>query len=553
MLLFYLALIMLNALPIFTYTAGIRKELIQESSQKVSADYCARQGTSLWDFSDITERAEALEYLNDLEDGQSAWIEGRAIFSPFLNWIGCFKNDSSLRQYEFNTFQVEKKNILYVCQHKCRYYLRGYIGVTIQNCFCFPWLLDRLNRVSFSNCSMRCSNFSFESCGGHNALSLYQRDMSHFSNRPRASAGQCMYMYMYAPTSVLLVSEPRSISCLSPLSPPHHAIVHYICVQKTGHNCSKFGDNFGESCIFINASTSWFDAIEECQSRGGNLLFDDSSTILNDVRSVLQNCKNCSYFWLGVYRTFLPTYKTDGLQDTNACLSVRKVGESFYIVTDNCFARKTFRCKPILSENSDISLANNHIMPTDSTHSMKLSVVSLSITPTNATQSVNQRVESRNIILTNSNRSVNLSTENDETISKISPAFQVGLVTVLLINGIVILLVSVFCFKHRIKRRKHRQVTGDNNRAAHASGDLRHQHACSNVTQESHDHEYASIFELHDELSLTNERPFPELDSAHSYEEFMAPNDRCSYTDLEATDSCQRVDEQQEQLDDTTQ
>lgn len=159
MLLFYINSIMLNALFIKTCTAGPRLESIKELSQKKAAEHCAMRGNSLWEYSDMTENSEARDFFYDLDNGQSAWIEGRVIFSPFLNWIGCFKNDSSLRQYEYNTFQEEKRNMLYVCQHKCRYYYRGFIGVTNQSCFCFPWLVDRLSQVSFSMCSMTCSNF----------------------------------------------------------------------------------------------------------------------------------------------------------------------------------------------------------------------------------------------------------------------------------------------------------------------------------------------------------------------------------------------------------
>ena len=566
MLLFYINSIMLNALFIKTCTASTRLESIKELSQKEAAEHCATRGNVLWEYSDLTESSEAMEYMNDLDNGQSAWIEGRAIFSPFLNWIGCFKNDSSLRQYEFNIFQEEKRNMLYVCQHKCRYYYNGFIGVTIQSCFCFPWLVDRLRRVSLSTCGMRCSNFSFESCGGQNSLSLYQRDMGHFSNRPRSSAGQCLYMY--APNSVLLVYEPRATSCIT----SHHATVHYICVKKTAQNCSKFADNFGEHCIFIKASTSWFDAIKECQIRGGNLLFDPDIILSKDVRSLLQSCKICLYIWLGVYRTFLPTYKTDRLQDANACLSVRKLGETFYIETDNCSEKKVFRCNQISSENSTVHNSNRNDKKTNmkattvhignETGKDMATVTSSISTPrkslhTSVSHTIKPTISTRSLenhTIMQTTRYVNISVVNNESsMSKNTPTIKIGLLTALALNGIVILVVAVFCFKYRINRRQERQATrsvclahGDNEPAIYASGDLRFEHTDAHVTLDPHGHDYASIYELHDELSLSNERSSPTHDSAHLYEEFMTSNDRYTYADLEAADACQQHQQQQE-------
>ena len=553
MLLVYLNLIMLTALLSKTFTASSRLESIKELSQKEAAEHCAMRGNILWEYSDLTENSEAIEYLNDLDNGQSAWIEGRAIFSPFLNWIGCFKNDNSLRQYEFNTFQVEKENMLYVCQRKCKYYSHGFIGVTVQSCFCFPWLLDLLSRVSVSACSRRCSNFSFESCGGQNSLSLYQRDRGRFSRRPRPSAGQCLYIY--APNSASLVSEPRAISCLS--SP--HAIMHYICVQKTAPNCSKFADS-GDYCTFIKTSASWLDAIEDCQTRSSYLLFDVDTIFLSNVRSVLRSCKTCNYIWLGVYRTFLPTDKTDRLQDPNACLSVRKVGESFYIETDNCWARKTFRCKQISSENSAVynSSRNNKDKNTTArtVHTGNVTAqdtATVSTFPSSVPSSRKSRRSSvsHTIMPTSLTRSVNRSVDNNETLrSNNSQTIQIGLVTALALNGIVILVVAVFCLKYRTNRRQQRLVASTLYRAhepdVYASGDLRFGHTDAHVTPDLYNHEYASIDELQDELSISNERSLPTHDSAHLYEEFMTSNDRYTYTDLEAADACQHHQKQQE-------
>ena len=562
MLLFYINSIMLNALFVKTCTASSRLESIKELSQKEAAEHCAMRGHSLWEYSDLTESSEAMEYLNDLDNGQSTWIEGRAIFSPFLNWIGCFRNDSSLRQYEYNTFQEEKRNMLYVCQHNCRYYYNGFIGVTSQSCFCFPWLLGRLRRVSLSTCDMRCSNFSFESCGGQNALSLYKRDIGHFSNAPRSSAGQCLF----ALNSVLFVYKPQATSCIT----SHNTTVHYICVQKTAQNCSNFADNLGEHCIFIKASASWFDAIKECKIRGGNLLFDPDIILSIDVYSLLQSCKICTYVWLGVYRTFLPTYKTDRLQDANACLSVRKLGETFYIETDNCSAKKFFRCKQRSSENFNVHNYNRNYkkknMKATTVHisngtGQGMATVTSSIsTPrknwhTSVSHTIMPKilsVESHSIMQIT--QSVNISVENNESsMSKNTPIFQIVFLTALVLNGIAILVVAVFCFKYRINRRQQRQATrsvcpahGDNEPAIYASGDLRFEHTDANVTLDPHGHEYASIYELHDEMSLSNERSLPTHASAHLYEEFITSNDRYTYTDLEAADSCQQHQQQQE-------
>ena len=51
---------------------------------------CSESGSSLLSYRAAKANPSAPAYLNQLGNGESAWIEGYAKLSPFLSWQGCF-------------------------------------------------------------------------------------------------------------------------------------------------------------------------------------------------------------------------------------------------------------------------------------------------------------------------------------------------------------------------------------------------------------------------------------------------------------------------------
>lgn len=248
----------------------------------------------------------------------------------------------------------QKNNLLFVCQHKCRHDNKGYVGLNLSHCFCFSRLLDQLVQVDSSLCDIKCSDYSFEYCGGKDTVSLYRRDSSHFANMLGLSVGQCMYIDALG--SAFRVSDPRTFSCLT--VPPQTSVTYRICTRKAG-NCTSNEERLEQYCLAAQTSETWIEANDACRAKGRNILFEDEPAVLNKQRSaIIKSFENRTLIWLGRLRTILPTFETDMLRDENACLSVKRLAYTFYIETDSCSARKTSLCKPFKTAENTTNITN---------------------------------------------------------------------------------------------------------------------------------------------------------------------------------------------------
>ena len=151
---------------------------------------CSRRGGSLVNYKEIQNKTSASKYLDQLENGDTAWIDNYAEFSPFLYWLGCY---SVIDVNIVNTFEIEDKS-LFLCSKECLRH--GYVGVKNTTCYCietYPDPYSDISTVSPSLCYISCSKNGIDSCGGDLHMDVYE--IRHYitwgTNEP--ADRQCVY------------------------------------------------------------------------------------------------------------------------------------------------------------------------------------------------------------------------------------------------------------------------------------------------------------------------------------------------------------------------
>ena len=86
----YLNMIILRLLVVLSAHKVSTTELKFLWPKQEAAKECARSGTTLANFMEVQENPFNQEFLEQLETGQTAWIDGYAELSPFLWSEGCY-------------------------------------------------------------------------------------------------------------------------------------------------------------------------------------------------------------------------------------------------------------------------------------------------------------------------------------------------------------------------------------------------------------------------------------------------------------------------------
>ena len=290
-------------------------------SKQAATDGCLKQGTTLISNKDINDYGSGTEYLNQLNDGESAWIEGYAMLSPFLVLMGCFNTtDWRVPSTVRKEVAMDNPNV-YECVTECRG-LR-FVGIENTSCYCIPEHdingRDFLQRgVNNSACSISC-NDEMNSCGGYLYMNLYQianatlrKSFNWGANEP--SSHLCLYAERNrndsSDVSVFTASCHR----------PAPVLIHgYICfgLRGTGlstDNCSRSrSEREFDFCIMEDTVITRTEAFEGCLKRNGILGILEGHILNHNTR-----------YWSGRQRTFKvsETYN-DG---ESLCLSVVRVG-----------------------------------------------------------------------------------------------------------------------------------------------------------------------------------------------------------------------------------
>ena len=287
--------------------------------------YCKRRNRNLYDYSEVTESL-ATDILA-LRDGESAWIEGSAELSSYVLWIGCIKKINSAPVI----YELEKKS-LYKCLEICSPHVnknKRVIGVSNTTCFC---LSDSLILDWTPNaCDIRCTSYNFDLCGGINAMSVYRFEEifeDEFANKEQYPR-QCVYQEFIG----YKVPKLFTSSCYKTSK----------SASVSGSFCLAFGHMVNSTtctsvkrmtfCFITHDNQTWKTANEYClQSKGYQLPYLPLDNTL---------FRKPTSYWVGLYRSFLPT--DTGNRD--ACLAAIRVGRDVYIEPDSCLAMKSVLCR----------------------------------------------------------------------------------------------------------------------------------------------------------------------------------------------------------------
>lgn len=170
------------------------KSVFFKASQGEAESYCRQKSSSLLRYSDLVDDLIIPEYLAQVNNGESVWIEGGAVFSPFMSWVGCFEIDhKNLKRFAYR-FELEQQS-LFLCLKKCNSTtFIGYIGMSGKMCFCIIWRFHYVRQVDSSKCDMTCSHHSLDECGGWGFITIYGIKSYYSQDLSEYSPKQCIYM-----------------------------------------------------------------------------------------------------------------------------------------------------------------------------------------------------------------------------------------------------------------------------------------------------------------------------------------------------------------------
>ena len=313
----------------YTFTSVIFRTagqgFINHVTHENAERFCDALGSNLLTYDQVAASSKPSS-LKLLDDGQSAWIEGRATFSPFMSLLGCFKINSAVK----HKYMLEENN-LFLCIEKCRmdYFIAGVSG---RKCFCFADSKFKLSIADSFDCDINCSDHTLDSCGGKLAMSVYRFDYSYGSDwaRNQPSLKQCVYIASRNGTLRLYTHNCYSLQNVS--------VDGYFCQRHTAWTSLDRCIHDKNMCL-IEEEGSWKKAKDKCINREGFLSADIWSS---RFRSMIGTNKT---YWLGIYRTFHPTAKKMNSVNKAACMAVTRLRNSYFVEAESCFTKKYFLCE----------------------------------------------------------------------------------------------------------------------------------------------------------------------------------------------------------------
>ena len=309
-------------------------------SKEQAAYHCNNTCSNLLNYKQIKANPSAKEYLSQLNNGDSAWIEGYAKLSPFLSWQGCY-NTSNLK-ISIHGRAIGSQSI-YRCTVACQQ--TRYIGLKNTTCYC----IDETKKshmysdsVNGAFCSIPCQNSAIDSCGGHSYMSVYSiLSESHIhwaANEP--SSHLCVYVKRKDNYFAAYTASCHTLS---------HLIHGYICSNSawsrlSTENCSSV--TYSKTyCIKLDMSSRQ-DASTGCYRRKGTL-----ADLSAEIATSIYLDYNFRY-WIGIHRTFGIAERYRPTE--TVCLSATKLGDQLVIEPDDCAAEKFYLCESQSSVNTTI-------------------------------------------------------------------------------------------------------------------------------------------------------------------------------------------------------
>ena len=306
-------------------------------SKEQAAYHCNKTGANLLNYKTINTNPSAQEYLSQLNNGESAWIEGYAKLSPFLSWQGCYNTSGS--NLSIRTVAIGYQSV-YSCIVACntdQHY--RYIGLKRTSCYCINDD-QRIAIVGYAVndtlCSVPCENNAVDSCGGFSYIAVYsilEDSVIHWAaNEP--SSHLCVYVKRKYDHFAVYTASCHTFSQL-------YLIHGYICSNSawsrlSTENCSSVTPS-KTYCIQKDLSTRQ-DASTACYRRRGIL-----ADLGAEVPSTSICLENNLRYWIGIHRTFgiAEQYKPT----ETVCLYATKLGDQLVIEPDDCAAEKFYLCE----------------------------------------------------------------------------------------------------------------------------------------------------------------------------------------------------------------
>ena len=315
----------------------VANTLVQGPRQTMSKDTafnrCDILKKRLVSYRDIQGDPSKQDFISNLGNGESAWIEGYAQYSPFLAWRGCFK---SVQNLGIHVFHVQGYS-LFLCTNQClkRNINATHVGIRTRVCFCITAeQKERISSVNGTYCGKSCANSAVDSCGGDGCMSVYRiiNTVTWSWGEEEPKRRQCVYVKKSDRNRY----EAYSASC--------HTIAAITSIS--GHVCSnsEYSSLNYDSCnitdrrngfCLILGMTSRQEAFNDCLNRNGML------AELYGETQVLSLMEYNRRYWLSLYRTFEPS---DTYRKGMACLAVTKVNDLLYLDPDDCKAQKSALC-----------------------------------------------------------------------------------------------------------------------------------------------------------------------------------------------------------------
>ena len=309
-------------------------------SKQGAVKECETRGKQLASYKDIKANMKSSDYLSQMEDGESAWIDGYAELSPFVAWHGCF--NFTKNWLKFISESIKGKSV-FACIDWCKRYSETkyvYVGVKVTSCYCITYNqrkdLIRGTAVNDNFCSISCEYNMVDSCGGQSYISVYvilEERVSRtrwlvkdYSQRP------CVYVQNNQSSYVAFTTSCHTTGDAT--------VSGYICTLSL---YSKFNSsvcsetNVSKRYCIVKDTLSRHEALESCRDRNGVLA---DLTAVQRIQRYLVN-KNQTY-WVSVYRTFA---FFDIRRPASVCTTAIKANDNLYLEPDDCNRQKHVLCR----------------------------------------------------------------------------------------------------------------------------------------------------------------------------------------------------------------
>ena len=314
------------------HIAIFQGELVLTYEQKVlskpeAGQECSRRGGSLVNYKEIQNKTSASKYLDQLESGDTAWVDGYAEFSQILDWQGCYSiTDVNI----VNTFEMEDRSLV-LCSKECLRH--GYAGVKNTTCFClaYSYSLSETITVSPSLCYISCSNNGIDSCGGDLHMDLYEiwPYITWGINKP--ADRQCVY---YKLSSFFLKTyKAYTASC--------HTF------HTDGFACQEEKGSVLLTATCTNTSTDWnsevcFKAEPSTRQEAHKRCLDINGRLKSYSSLIKHAGLNNHMYWTSLFRSF--RLSNNHTSDA-VCVAATKINNIIYFEPDDCSVKKYFLCK----------------------------------------------------------------------------------------------------------------------------------------------------------------------------------------------------------------